>query len=462
LARLAFVIPAVPDRFELVRFVMVLLPASIVLFVKVSVLVLPTKVSLTVGNAKLVPSVPVKVKEFDAVKVFPAAIDKVLPPLFVTVNPFTVVNDGVVVVAKVIVPTPLLVVVMFVPAASVNVPPWEIVELPPLVAAVVNKLPALTKQVGQEIVKVPPRARLPPPLTGPVVLIVTDGFARAAFIIEPEGKLTVPEEIVNPFDPVKSPAEVTVPVPVVDILPVVVKFPPVVIDQEVPPVRPSVTPEVPVPMVILCNPVGCVPIRMLSVNPAPSTLWPILIVLLTVSSPILIPLVPALMVVEDVELRLPSVTSLNAFPSPTRTCPAAALWPIRIFPPAPDSMVRPVDAGVVISGDCPPARVTTPAGERLKFDEVNVRGLAPNDNVEAAAPVKLSAPEEFTVTTPVPEPIFEVPEEVREVNVPAAGVPPPIGPGEENVAPPKVDAFPAVAAFPEIFTEYVPELTTDE
>ena len=46
-ARFAFVIPAVPLRFALLRFVIVLLPASRVLFVKVSVPASVDKVPLT-------------------------------------------------------------------------------------------------------------------------------------------------------------------------------------------------------------------------------------------------------------------------------------------------------------------------------------------------------------------------------------------------------------------------------
>jgi hypothetical protein len=63
------------------------------------------------------------------------------------------------------------------------------VELLPLVAAAVNKLPPLTKHVGQESVKpAAPSAVEPPPLRGPDVLTVTEEFARFAFVIpaEPE------------------------------------------------------------------------------------------------------------------------------------------------------------------------------------------------------------------------------------------------------------------------------------
>lgn len=48
-----------------------------------------------------------------------------------------------------------------------------------------------------------------------------DELARAEFAIELAGSVTLPEEMVSPFDPVNNPAEVIVPVPVVEIFPVV-------------------------------------------------------------------------------------------------------------------------------------------------------------------------------------------------------------------------------------------------
>ena len=60
LARLALVIPAVPDKLALVRPEMVLLPAAMVLLVKVSVVALPTYVSVP-WKVK-VPVVPANVK----------------------------------------------------------------------------------------------------------------------------------------------------------------------------------------------------------------------------------------------------------------------------------------------------------------------------------------------------------------------------------------------------------------
>jgi hypothetical protein len=63
-------------------------------------------------------------------------------------------------------------------------------------------------------------------------------------------KLIAPVVRVNPLLAVKSAAEVMVPEPVVEILPVVVKVPDVLIDQVAPPVRASVVPPVEVPIVI--------------------------------------------------------------------------------------------------------------------------------------------------------------------------------------------------------------------
>ena len=64
-----------------------------------------------------------------------------------------------------------------------------------------NKLPPVAKQVGQDNVKVPPKLTAPPPLNGPVELIVTEEFAKFAFVIpaEPERLAFVSPEIV--FDP---------------------------------------------------------------------------------------------------------------------------------------------------------------------------------------------------------------------------------------------------------------------
>ena len=68
---------------------------------------------------------------------------------------------------------------------------------------------------------VPPNDTSPPPDKPVPAVTVSEELAKAAFATEAFGKLTLPAEIVKPFDPVKSPAEVMVPVPVVEIFPVV-------------------------------------------------------------------------------------------------------------------------------------------------------------------------------------------------------------------------------------------------
>jgi len=62
----------------------------------------------------------------------------------------------------------------------------------------------------------------------------------------------------------------------------------------------------------------------------------------------------------------------------------------------------------------------------LKSVEVIARVFAPSVQVEGAAPVRFNAPEEFRVTTPAPEPIYEIPFDDSEVNAPVAGVEAPI------------------------------------
>jgi hypothetical protein len=62
----------------------------------------------------------------------------------------------------------------------------------------------------------------------------------------------------------------------------------------------------------------------------------------------------------------------------------------------------------------------------LKLEEVKVKALAPKVQVEGEAPVKLRAPDELTVTTPLPEPMAEVPVEDRVVKAPLAAVVAPI------------------------------------
>ena len=95
-AKLTLVMPAEPDKLLLVKPVIVLFPAAIVLFVKVPLVANPTNVSELPGSVKVVLSVPLNVIVLLIPSVFPAAMFKVLVPLLVMVNPFTVVNVGVV------------------------------------------------------------------------------------------------------------------------------------------------------------------------------------------------------------------------------------------------------------------------------------------------------------------------------------------------------------------------------
>ena len=90
-----------------------------------------------------------------------------------SVNPLTVLKVGVADVAIVTVPAALLLAVIFDPAAKVSVPPWAIDEFEPLVAARVKRPPPLIRQVGQLSVSELPKESDEPPLSGPVVLIVT-------------------------------------------------------------------------------------------------------------------------------------------------------------------------------------------------------------------------------------------------------------------------------------------------
>jgi len=53
LAKLALVIPAVPERLALVRPLIVLEPAAIVLLVRVSVVARPTRVSVEIGRVRV-------------------------------------------------------------------------------------------------------------------------------------------------------------------------------------------------------------------------------------------------------------------------------------------------------------------------------------------------------------------------------------------------------------------------
>jgi hypothetical protein len=207
----------------------------------IAVLFIPVAVVLKFPEVKVRLLAPVLIEEApspDKVKAPDVPVRFKAP--VVRVKPFEAVTSpekvGLAIVAKVTVPVPLFVVVMLVPAANVNVPPRVIAEFEPLVAAAVNRVPALDKQVGQDKVNVPPSASAPPPLSGPVVLTVTEEFVRAAFAIEPAGKLTDPAETVRPFEAVRSPAEVIVPVPDVEIFPEVVTASPAVAGDNVVPV----------------------------------------------------------------------------------------------------------------------------------------------------------------------------------------------------------------------------------
>ena len=71
-------------------------------------------------------------------------------------------------------------------------------------------------------------------------------------------------------------------------------------------------------------------------------------------------------------------------------------------------------------------KVSAPPLLRLKTDDVTVRALAPSVRVDGAAPVRLRAPEELTVTTPEPLPMLLVLVELRVVKAPEAAVVAPI------------------------------------
>lgn len=112
--------------------------------------------------------------------------------------PLPVTLDKVLVSAIVTCPEPLLVVVISVPAAIVTVPPCVIVELEPLVAAKVNKVPPVWTQVAQVRVNEPPKDTAPPPPKGEEVLMVTEELAKLALVIpaEPDKLALVRPEIV--------------------------------------------------------------------------------------------------------------------------------------------------------------------------------------------------------------------------------------------------------------------------
>ena len=109
---------------------------------------------------------------------------------------------------------------------------------------------------------------------------------------------------------------------------------------------------------------------------------------------------------------------------------------------------------VVISLVWAPARVTTPAEEILKFEEVRVKALAPRVQVEAPAPVRFKAPAE--VTAKVPEVAVEM------VKFPEVLVQEEVPPEARVMAPvelPMPTVLPPVAAkvtLPETFNPPVP------
>ncbi len=90
--------PALPERFVLVKSEIVLDEVDSVLLVKVWVAVRPTRASETSGNVKVVPSVPSMVSELFTVSVLSAAMFRVLFPLLVIVKPLIVKRPVLVIV----------------------------------------------------------------------------------------------------------------------------------------------------------------------------------------------------------------------------------------------------------------------------------------------------------------------------------------------------------------------------
>lgn len=87
------------------------------------------------GKVKLVPSVPPNVIELFTIKVFPAAMFKVLAPLLVSVKPLTVVNTPVLgEVAPIVVP-------LIVPPVAVSVPAVSALEIFESVTAALEVAP---------------------------------------------------------------------------------------------------------------------------------------------------------------------------------------------------------------------------------------------------------------------------------------------------------------------------------
>ena len=82
------------------------------------------------------------------------------------------------------------------------------------------KVPAVPV-FGKDKVVVPPSETKPPPVNPVPAVTVKDELAKAALAIEFAGNVTEPDETVSPLLAVNNPAEVIVPVPVVEIFPVV-------------------------------------------------------------------------------------------------------------------------------------------------------------------------------------------------------------------------------------------------
>ena len=90
--------------------------------------------------------------------------------------------------------------------------------------------------MGKDKVVEPPSETVPPPDRPVPAVTVKEELARAALAIELAGRVTAPDETVNPFEAVNSPAEVMVPVPDVEIFPEVVMASPAVAGESVVPV----------------------------------------------------------------------------------------------------------------------------------------------------------------------------------------------------------------------------------
>ena len=134
----------------------------------------------------------------------------------------------------------------------------------------------------------------------------------------------------------------------------------------------------------------------------------------------------------EIQLKVP----VEAPPSVDRTVPAAPSAVGNIYVTA--ALVVLEDSRVVLKAEVLAKtrlpwvvlalpKVSAPPLDTLKTDEVMVRALPePSVQVEGEAPVKLSAPEELSVTTPEPLPMLLVPVELNVVKAPEAAVVAPI------------------------------------